>query len=241
MSYSTVGRIGDQVLFDTWDVYYNACGDLIEMKPLAGTVSASYARRGLASFRLYHHDIDPKTLEMSFYVGGNDADEVEANVSTILARAKQCIIKTGKTDYEYPAVLTGYTDTETGVENYHLLVLRFAALKRLPMVEQTFQGTGNGNVQNLLAQGTAETGCKLEVTFTSAQETALVQGTTIKNVPANTVFTIDGIEGKVECNGENRLEDTDLIKFPTLTGGSVNLIDLPLGCTCKVSYYPTFV
>ena len=237
-TYDTANRRGGLVTFDNWDVYASECADLIEMKPLAGVVSASYAKiAGLSAYRLYHQDIPLRTLEMSFYVGGDTAADTEKNVSELLYHAKECVIRTEFTPFEYPAILTGYTDTDTGVEFFHKVVLKFAALKRLPMVTTTVSDEGINYVEN---EGTGDSGLKMELTFDSSHDSVDVNFMTLRNVTAGVPFIIDGIGYTIQSNGENRLDDVDLYDFPRI-GHGMNPIQLPSGCTCKLSYYPTFL
>lgn len=230
------GRLGDDISFSGVNVFNTCNADCIEMKPLGATIENDYVNSvGMSSFKLYRQKVKLHTLEMSFYVSGSSEDALQISVSQLMAKAQECVIRNAKSDFEYPAILTGVKDEDTGVEFYHKVTLTFAAIKRMALQTKTF--TESTTFYNF---GTVESGMKIAVTFSSAQSSVKVNRYTLENVTAGIPFIIDGIEGTVTQNDANRINDTNLARFPKIKPGN-NTITLPAGCTADVSWYPTYL
>lgn len=230
------GRLGDDISFSGVNVFnaYNA--DCIEMKPLGATITNDYVNRvGMSSFKIYNQKVTLHTLEMSFYVSGSSREGLQISISQMLAKAQNCIVRNSNSQFEYPAILTSFTDEDTGIEFYHKVKLVFAAIKR--MAKQTHTITETTTIINM---GTVESGMCIAVTFSSAQSSVVVNGYTLKNVTAGVPFIIDGINGTVTQNDVNRIQDTNIARFPKMQPGG-SKITLPSGCTAEVSYYPTYI
>lgn len=229
-------RIGDECYIDGVDVYREYAADLKEFYMLPGAITLDYTENtGVSAFNVYSSALDGKGAVMVFYVCGNSEEDLQENISNLLVACRKCVIQTTASRFEYPAILTEYSDDDTGVEYYHLVTMNFIVIKRLPLV--THELTGNGSVKNL---GNVESGMRMEITPTTATSSFKINGITVKNLKAKETFIIDGIEGKVTAGGINRFLDTDIIDFPKIRPG-MNEIVMSANMPVKVSFYPVFM
>ena len=231
-----MSRINSRVTFSGVDIYTAYGADLIEQKPLSGTVSASYAKTaGAAGYKLYHSDIPLKTLEMAFYVEGSSAADVEAKVSGLIAAAASTVISNEATPYEYAAVLSAYTDEDARVDYYHKVTLRFTAIKRKPKATQALTAGAN----TVTVEGTAKTGPKITFTCSGSHESVNVAGVTVSGITAGHTYIIDAMNGDVTDNGDPYIINTTLYRWPKLDPGA-NTITIPDDATGTVEYYPLY-
>lgn len=231
------GRLGDDISFSGVNVFDTYNADCIEMKPLGATIENDYANNvGMSSFKLYRQKVKLHTLEMSFYVSGDSEEALQISISQLMAKAQNCVIRNANSNFEYPAILTSVEDEDTGVEFYHKVTLTFAAIKRMKLQTKTFTETST-----FYNPGTIESGMRIAATFSSVGDSVVnVNGYFLSNVISGIPFVIDGIEGTVKQNDVNRIQDTNIARFPKVQPGW-NTISVPDGCTAEVSWYPTYI
>lgn len=231
-------RLGSVCTINNKDAYGLFNADLKELSPVAGSVAASFSTAlGASSLDVVNHQLGVSGVKAVFYVGGINKEFCYTNVSNLIAECCNCIIRTDEDRFEYAAVLTSYAVKETGVDFYNEVTLTFSAVKRLPLVVRTFDGT-DCTFTNV---GSLRSGVKIRIVPKSDLDSLVVSGITISNLASGQPFVIDGLEGKVTCNGINKFLDTDLIEFPKVNPGHNNFAVSSSEVVIEVSYYPTFV
>lgn len=236
--YQVDQRLGSVCTINGKSAYGLFNADLKQIEPLSGAISTNFSKAlGASGLYVNSYEIETGGIRAIFYVGGAYKEDCYINTSNLIAECQSCTIKTDEDNFEYVAVLTGYTVTETGVNFYNEVELTFSAIKRLPMVTRVFDG-GNGVVKNL---GSIPSGVKLVVTPKVDIASMTINGITVNDLASGLPFTIDGLVGEVKCNGINRFLDTDLIEFPKVYPGDNEIKSSNTNVEVEVSYYPTFI
>lgn len=93
----------------------------------------------------------------------------------------------------------------------------------------------------IFCKSTTKTPVKFIVTVPTAVDSLTVFGITVNNVTANAELIIDGVDGIVTMNGENKLLDTDLVDFPYLNPGYNIISCSDASASIKVNYTPVYV
>lgn len=223
---------------NTYDIY-NA--DLIKYYTGSGSINAVYDRGvSLSDIHVSSYSVGIGTLTAEFYVGGDTKNQMQINASNLVSDARTCVFETDEESFEYDAVLTKFNIEETGIMWYNKVSLEFAVVKRLPLVTRRFETVTNNQVQ-FKNVGNIESGLRLSITPRAAKTSIKVAGITIKNLLAGQPFVIDGLDGTIICNTENRFLDTDLTSFPHVSVGNNTIITDTNDVIIEVQYYPTFI
>lgn len=231
-------RLGNVCTINGKDVYDLFNADLKEMRPVAGSIATDISKTtGASGLRTAAYDVQVCGIKMIFYVGGATKDECSLNTSNMISECQNCIIKVDNESFEYVAILTAFDFSETGVDFYNQVELTFSAVKRLPLVVMTFE-SGEGMFQNV---GNVSSGVIFGITPNNDIETFTINDIVIKNLSSGHKFIIDGLNGKVTCNGINRFLDTNLIDFPKVSPGENIIYVSNNDVIVEVSYYPTFL
>jgi len=228
-------RVGERCLVDGVETYAAFDADLIDFRILARSVDAHYGEVPPEEPAYYYTQMSAKPLETEFYVGGASDDEAQINLSRLVEASKHCVLRKEGSDFEYPAILTGYEMEHTGVEHYLLVTMNFTARLRKPLVDCEL--TGSGTVYN---EGNLASGYRLTVHPKQDMESVTVAGMTLKNLHAGKDFTVDGIEYRVTEEGVNRFADTDITAFPQMLPGE-NYIEIPDGVKVTIAFYPAYL
>lgn len=231
-------QVGELVTVSGIDVYQSFNADLKEYTVEPGTLTVDYQQRiGKSGLLLFGSDAGPKLLTLAFYVGGENEDEAQINAERLIQSCtRECVIRIGSSRFEYAALLSGAPTVEdTGVRCYLLVTLILYAVRRLPLVSVAF----SGKILQLNNPGAVASGLRITLTPTQKITSMQVGDVTVKNLAANVPFVIDGLNGTVTADGENRFADTDLTEFPQIQPGE-NEITLSQAVPATLEYYPIY-
>lgn len=230
-------RCGSEATVNGKNAYNLFNADLISVTMTPGAVATDYSLAiGSSSLFVNNHDVGIGNMEVKFYVGGAYKEDSELNVTNLIAECRRCVFSTDEDPFEYDAVLTGYDYEETGVPYFTLVELRFAVVKRLPMVTRTF----TISPATFVNDGSMESGMILKVTPLEDVASATAAGITMTGLLEDVPWYINGIDGTVTSNGVNKFLATDLIDFPKAVPGR-NTLEFDSTVTVEISYYPTFI
>lgn len=233
--YNEDKRIGDRCFFDDRDVYLDFNADLKSFEVVPGKISADYSpAAGGSTLALFSSETEPMGLELEFYVGGPSLEAVQTNISNIFLAAKQCVIRKEGDIFEYAAVLTDMDSDNTEVEPYYLVSLKFAAIRRKPLV--THRIAGNSALYN---DGNTASGARITISPETEMDSITVMGIKVSNLEPGVTYVVDGIEGRVTANGVNYFAHTDLTDFPKIHPGRNDIViseEIPV----TISFYPVF-
>lgn len=239
-------RLGCVTTFNGVDVYSTYNADVYSFTPTPGSVDATYQRKvSRSTIQTFHSDFQTSNLDISCYVGGANKMDALMNVNGLVAAARSTeIYYEDDIAFDFDAVLTSYSVTETGVEWFFDVTLTFAAIRHMPLKTMTFTGTS----YSFNNYGATESGIRLMIVPSSSgsngkitlnDDTDSEHVITLNSYTSSHTYLIDGIGGYVRRNGINFILDTDLTKFPKVYPGT-NTIDLSFSAKVTIEYYPTF-
>lgn len=228
-------QAGDRCFFDNIDVYKVFNADLIEFNLIPGETSNDYRNNtGRSGFLILSTQKENVKAKLRFYVGGKSIEETQMNMLSLIAAGETCVLRMDSSRFEYPAVLEEYEIESPGIDTYGLVTLLMRVVVRYPIVNLNVAGP-----QTVINPGRIMSGARFEISPSSDLSTLKICGITAKNLKANEVFIIDGIEGRVTANGINRFQDTDIIDFPKIMPGK-NEITMSSNVPVSISFYPVF-
>lgn len=239
-------RLGSITTFDGIDIYETYNADVYSFVPTAGSVDATYQRKvSRSTMESFYSDFQTSNLEISCYVGGADKSDALMNVNGLIAAAQVTDVHYGEdASFDFDAILTSYSVTETGIEWYFDVSLTFAAVRHMPLKTAQYTGTS----YSFSNDGATNSGIRLTIVPSSSGSNGTItlndgleseHVITLKTYTASYTYLIDGIDGYVRANGINSILDTDLTKFPKAYPGN-NTINTSFSATVTVEYYPTF-
>lgn len=114
---------------------------------------------------------------------------------------------------------------------YTFTVVRHKQMQTVPLL-------GNTTIQCI---STTRTHCCVNITADKQYNSIIVMGITINDISAGDNLIIDGINGKITLNGENKFSDCDLIDFPTLFPGKNLIENTAETAQGSISYYPVYI
>lgn len=233
--YNEDKQVGDKCFFDESDVYIDCNADLKSFEISPGAIDPDFSpAAGVSNFNLFSIETDPAELVAEFYVGGPSCEATQTNISNLIRAARQCVVRKEGDIFEYAAVLIDRECENTEVEPYYLVSLKFAVIRRKPLVTQRI--TDSAVVYN---DGNTASGMKISIFPDEEMESFTVAGVTIEDLSPGITYVIDGITGRVTANGINYFAHTDLIDFPKIQPGK-NKIVMSEAIPVTVSFYPVF-
>lgn len=239
-------RLGSITTFDGIDIYAKYNADVYSFVPTPGGVDATYQRKvSRSTMECFYSDFQTSTLDVLCYVGGANKLDALMNVNGLIAAAQKTeIYYEEDIAFDFDAVLTSYSMTETGIEWFFDVKMTFAAVRHMPIKTMKYTGTSYSFDNN----GATNSGMRLTIVPSSSGSNGKItlnDGLQTEHVITLTTYTssytylIDGIDGYVRKNGINSLLETDLTKFPKAYPGT-NTITTSFSATVTVEYYPTF-
>ena len=231
-------HVGDICMINSKNIYTHFGAYVKSHSLTPGSISHNISKSvGGSSLKSSSYKMGIAGLKLILYVGGATEEICSLNTSNIISEGQNCIIRIGEEDFEFAATLTSFSLRETGIDTYQEVELSFQAIKRLPLVTVRFE-SGQGIFRN---SGTAPSGVLMEILPKEDLEVLQVNEITINRLTRNQPFIIDGLEGKVLCNGVNRFLDTDLIDFPQVSPGVNQLRTSTDKVDITLKFYPTFL
>ncbi len=257
--------LGDLVLVNGISLYdYNA--DLIKYEPVVASITSDvYRKVGKHSYILNKLTNGKNGIKLSFYVGGQNAQQAQVNCNKVIGLFQSDIVTLviGDTEFEYSGIMSAYTIKHTDVLNYYLLEITFISVKRLPYVIHKKEVDSNETI-HINNEGIVDGGIiiVLESNLSSSDITVVCNSVsiTINNFDSYKYHVIDGLNGRVLCglydadiendliteNFEsylNNFGNTDLIEFPYVNPGDnyISVSDYSCVDNIFIKYYPTFI
>lgn len=239
-------RLGSITTFDGIDIYAKYNADVYSFVPTPGGVDATYQRKvSRSTMESFYSDFQTSNLEISCYVGGANKLDALMNVNGLVAAAQKTeVYYEEDIAFDFDAILTSYSVTETGIEWFFDVSLTFAAVRHMPLKTATYTGTS----YSFSNYGATDSGIRLTIVPSSSGSNGTItlndgleteHVITLKTYTSSYTYLIDGIDGYVRRNGINSILDTDLTKFPKAYPGN-NTINTSFSATVTVEYYPTF-
>ena len=129
-------QAGDICLINGTDAYDAYKADLASIQAGTGKVVSNYLF-GDGNLVGYGGNLEERTLQLQFYVFGEDAKEREENASNLVVACRECTVEilsryegeTQTSDLRYRAILTGAQSLPYEIEAYNLVTLIFAAVQ----------------------------------------------------------------------------------------------------------------
>lgn len=236
--YRLGGHAGDTCVINTKNIYSYFGAYLKEHSLVPGSISPNTSKSvGGSSLKSSGYKMGIAGLKLILYVGGATKEVCSLNTSNIISECQNCIIKIGEESFEFAATLTSVSLKDTGIDLYQEVELLFQAIKRQPLVTIQLEG-GQGSFKN---PGNVPSGVLIAIHPKEDLERIQVNGVTINNLTQGETFVIDGLEGKVQCEGLNRFLDTDLVDFPKAAPGVNKVVSSTDKVDITLQFYPTFL
>lgn len=168
-------------------------------------------------------------------------DDCLRQISGIIALCQSGNLVTNLSDLEYYAELKTHTSEKLRADRYKL-VLEFQAGARWEKeVEKTV--VKEGIIEMV---GTMDTPCVISIRPTVNLESLTITGTTEKpirilHIDPDREIVIDGKNGVITCQGENKFGDYDAWEFPKLKPGENTITVDSDTCEIHISYQPLFL
>lgn len=232
-------QCGDSLTINNKNAYSVFKADLIKAEMTAGDVTSTFSKNvGQSDFLLHSSYFGSCALSLDFYVYGSTKDDCDLNVSNLVAEGKSCLVLFEGSNVEFVCVLTSYQVIDTTVDFYKEVILEFSSIRRMTKVTQ-IAAVGSGSI-TFNNSGNVSSGVKLTITSSSTIENVEVCGIEIERIDSNIPFIIDGIDGLVISNSENKFLSTNLINFPKVNPGT-NTFNFDTRVSVVFEFYPTFV
>ena len=245
--YSLDKRLGAVCTFNDEDVYARFNADAYSFIPSGGELTTDFAlKTSQSGFNLWHSQFGSCKLEIGFYVGGQDKRDLKLNVNRLVAAAKQCVVYYGDDiGFEFDCVLESYTVDFTDIEWFDDVKLTFSAVRREPHENMTSSAAVTS--MKFFNEGSKTSGLRITAvsssTISNFKFMYRIDGeweeVTVDQIKANLPFVLDGIDGKVQENGINSYNRTDLINFPKVYPGE-NEVKFSSAAKMSIEYYPTY-
>ncbi|MDU1540611.1 MAG: phage tail protein [Paeniclostridium sordellii] len=172
---------------------------------------------------------------------GNE-DEFEHTFSDLCSIVEDCVLNFDNINLSYKAYISDIS-TPTRITNWDWEVtFSWIGYKFGDEVIETIDRLTsktihvNGNLKAPCIVKIAPVIDMIDVTITGVSEDPIV----VRNLKGNKSIIIDGIEGTVLQEGENKFDDTDMWEFPFLIPGQNNITVNKDTCNITIKYNPRF-
>lgn len=183
--------------------------------------------------------------------------EAVKNYNRLLEECKECTIEVEDEEFEFCCIMHSVKTEFTGIEGYYFVEINFKGIRRIKKT-QTFSVSSSTTETylDILNDGTAKSGVKIEVQANYSSPSAGMSGTIkigdiLINCPGNDKFKpfetiiIDGLNGTVTKQGQNYFINVEMFELPFVNPGSyMNQIKVEksgIGAiSITLTYYQTF-
>lgn len=175
-----------------------------------------------ADIMAYDTSLSDGTLKIILLVIGGDRVDTIKRVSALISMyTSKCkiVLDEAEPGFIYDCVFQSYS-TDMIDDCKYMVTLTFTANKynRYSTVVRL-----KGNTEYTLnVGGTWKTNMRISAIVPNTLSSVVINGITVSNLSADVstnVVVVDGINGVITCNGENKFLDTDITEFPMLTPG----------------------
>lgn len=190
----------------------------------------------------YHYKY--KKLKFSLDIKCNSASELEAMKSNLFKELAISTIKFSDINYYYNGFVTSISEPSFITEVFETIIFEMLVIaegkeiiKNMKLGDTTCTFNVDGNQVTPAIVEIIPNVSLIDLTLEGLSEDPII----LKNLKMNEVFILDGVKGKVTCNGANRLNDTDFWEFPKLKPGQNTMKINKANCTINVKYKPRYV
>lgn len=205
---------------------------LLRMPSLFSTTLGTRTLTITLTFRPSQHGSDSRGMSVAEKLA-TAAENITKFEADIVGKIVEITLPDG---FIYTALVTTLPAATFDSSGEHDVTYTFSAIRHSAEDVQTVEPNGK-----VFCKSTTKTPVKFVVTVPAAISSLTVYGVTINDVTANAEIIIDGIDGIVTMDGDNKLLDTDLVDFPYLNPG-YNVISCSApSASIKVIYTPVYV
>ncbi len=182
------------------------------------------------------------SINIKLYIEGENENEVLIKISEILGICKSGTIKFKDINYYYNFFIESHEEELISDFAYTLTLNLKATYKILKENKITFTDC----IKKINMQGNIKTPCIIDIIPSIDLVDLTIKGLSndpivIKNLKQGKKVILNGEEGTITQEGENKFSDTDLWEFPTLAPG-LNIIELSKNsCNITVKYKSRFL
>lgn len=185
--------------------------------------------------------IGERSLEVTIEVEGETRRNLTSNISDLTNALNNGLVDLYLPDgYYYFSVLKSVDDPDYYLPIRADVTYSFDAIRHGPFNQEEITVMGLESSSTIKITGNLETEVIYTITPTVKMEQITVAGITIKNITADKVIVIDGINKRITEDGVNKFADCDLVSFPRLFPGVNTVAFAAEGCAISVGYYPIF-
>lgn len=184
-----------------------------------------------------------KTIKLELYFKGSGRDEILKNISDFILGLKDEVkLKLDNYKNYYKCILSSKETVKTVSKHAYKVNLEFNGYEYGEAEEESVTST-TISINNI---GNVKTPCIIEITPNTVDLIDfIINGVsdspiTIKTLRKGEKVIIDGLEGKVTVNNENKYSDTDMWEFPRLNPGINNISFSRDTCTVKIKWNPFY-
>lgn len=213
---------------------YNA--NILEFSEGGYSFSDNYVQPpgGIQFIKLNPSGLPLKKLKITLDISGTSYSDLESKVSNLtkLFYSSRLLLSDFGDGMTWDCVLTATSEIEEVAPWIYQTKFSFAGYKKgepVTVTASSFPASVN-------IQGNFET--EPVITLTGCGSEVTILGITISNVTGTIV--IDSLNKTITEDGNNKLLDCDLTKFPTLQPGE-NSITLTGTATMSLTYYPIYM
>ena len=173
-----------------------------------------------------------------------DRNTAYKNISDFMANfIDETDIKFNNLEHYFHAYLTNSSIEDTEFDEWLYLNLELDGYEYGEEVVEVMEGVTE---KTIFVKGNVETPCIVEITPKADLSEITLKGfgddpIVVKNLVKGNTVVIDGIKGKVTCNGINKFGDVEMWEFPKLNLMRNDLIATRDICSIKVRYRLKFV
>lgn len=183
--------------------------------------------RGASSPLFYSQDEQFSTAIITLVVEGSNIYELDKNCSNLIKSFEKAIVKDTGHDWYLDGTFVEVSDNRVGPLGRELEI-QFEGVKYSDSESLTHQFIIN-EPWEFAARGNLTTSCRIEIAPDKGYSylDLRINGATFRtqNVSSTTILlTIDGINGTVTADGDNKIDDYEAWSFPILKGGT-NVIE----------------
>lgn len=143
--------------------------------------------------------------------------------------------------FMYTAIVQSLPAAVFDSDGEHEVTYTFLAIRHKATVTQKVVSGGA-----VFCESNTTTPCIISATFNTVGGTPAIpkvtlQGITVRNISAGTNIIIDGVNGFIMADNNNKFNDSDLINFPMLQPGKNIITSTPDDADITVTYIPLYI
>lgn len=168
-----------------------------------------------------------------------DRNTAYKNISDFMANfIDEADIKFNNLEHYFHVYLTSSSIDDTEFDEWLYLNLELDGYEYGEEVVEVMDGVTE---KTIFVKGNMEIPCIIEITPKADLSEITLKGfgddpIIVKNLVKGNTVVIDGVKGKVTCNGINKFRDVEMWEFPMMKSGINKLVVDRVGCCIKIDY-----